>query len=379
MTILGNPRLRAFAAQALVVIGLALLLGFFAFNASANMQRHNLPLGLAFLSSTAGFDIPFTLIAWQPSDSFARAILVGLLNTLLVFLLATLLATVAGSLFGVMRLASNAMMRGTAAAYVEIVRNTPVLIQVILIYMVLVQNTPPPRQSVAIGSYIFLSTRGLVLPAFSVSIAGAVGGALVAAGIAMAIALFVIRRRPADRALRLILWGSPLALGVTGLGLFLPDVHVEAATRTTFGLKGGSTLTPELLALLAGLSIYFSAFIAEIVRAGLTSVPRGQIEAAEALALRPWQVLRLVTVPLAMRVIIPPLTSQYLNIAKGTSLGAAVAFPDLVQVLIGSILNRTGQAIESMGLAMAIFLLLSFLIATVMGWINRAGRLVTRQ
>lgn len=379
MTILGNPRFRGLAAQALVVVGLALLLGFFAFNASINMQRHNLPIGLDFLRRTAGFDIPFALIAWQPSDSFARAILVGLLNTLLVFVLATVLATVVGSLFGVMGLASNALMRGTATAYVEIVRNTPVLIQVILIYMVLVQNTPPPRQSLGIGSYIFLSTRGLVFPAFSVSTVGAFGGALMVAGIAMAIALFVIRRRLAGWTLRLILWGLSLILGVAGLGLFLSDVHVEIATRTTFGLKGGSTLTPELLALVVGLSVYFSAFIAEIVRAGITSVPRGQIEAAKALALRPWQVLRLVTVPLAMRVIIPPLTSQYLNIAKGTSLGAAVAFPDLVQVLIGSILNRTGQAIESMGLAMLIFLILSFLIAAVMGWINRAGRLVTRQ
>lgn len=379
MTILGNQRFRALAAQTLVVIGLALLLGFFAFNTAINMQRHNLPVGLDFLRRTAGFDIPFALIDWQPSDTFARAILVGLLNTLLVFVLATVLATVAGSLFGVMRLASNAMMRGTAAAYVEIIRNTPVLIQVILIYMVLVQNTPPPRQSLAIGSYIFLSTRGLVFPGFSVSAVGAFGLVLALAGIAVAIALCIIRWRPVVRTLQLITWGAPLALGAAGLGLFLSDLHVEVATPTSFGLKGGSTLTPELLALLVGLSVYFSAFIAEIVRAGLMSVPRGQIEAAEALALKPWQVLRLVTVPLAVRVIIPPLTSQYLNIAKGTSLGAAVAFPDLVQILIGSILNRTGQAIESMGLVMIIFLTLSFLIATVMGWLNRAGQLVTRQ
>lgn len=374
-----RPRPRGILVQALVLAGIVLLLGFFAYNAAVNMQRHHLPIGLGFLDRTAGFDIPFSLISWNPDDTYGRAILVGLLNTLLVFGLSIVLTTLLGFVFGLMRLSANGLTRGSAGAYVELIRNTPVLIQVIFIYMLLVQNAPSPRQSFSFAEIVFLSNRGLTFPSV---LLGDLGTAALAALVAIAIGALVLRaylRRHTvrDAFRRCLSWGLWL-LAIGAATILALDARTDPVVKTAFGFRGGSTLTPELLAIVLGLSIYFSAFIAEIVRAGFLSVPKGQIEAARSLALSRVQLLRFVTVPLAVRMMIPPLTSQYLNLLKGTSLGVAIAFPDVVQMIIGSILNRTGQAIESMGLTMGIFLVLGALIAFLMGRLNRAFALVTR-
>lgn len=374
-----RPPLRGIVVQALVLLGIASLLGFFAYNAAANMARHRLPFGFGFLQRTAGFDIPFSLITWSPDDTFGRAIIVGLLNTLLVFSLAIVLATVLGFVFGLMRLSANGLIRASASTYVEVIRNTPVLIQVIFVYMLLVQNAPAPRQSLSLGGIAFLSTRGLAFPGL---VLGSYGAWALASLIAIGIVALLLRRRYRERgpgrAWRIAIRTGLQLLALAAVAVLVSDAQIDRVVKTAFGFRGGNTLTPELLALVLGLSVYFSAFIAEIVRAGFRSVAAGQVEAARALALTRLQVLRFVTIPLAFRVMIPPLTSQYVNLLKGTSLGVAIAFPDVVQVIIGSILNRTGQAIESMGLTMGIFLFLGALIAYAMGRLNRAFRLVTR-
>jgi general L-amino acid transport system permease protein len=362
---------RRLAIQVLALSLIALVFGFFGWNLWSNVQRLNLPIGFGFLDNTAGFDIPITLIEWNVSDNFMRAIVIGLLNTLLAFAITLVLGTLLGLAVGLLRLGKHPLVSATAASHVAVFRNTPALLQIVFLYVLIVQNAPGPRAPLSLWDALYFSARGLVVPAVDLDGFGWAGVMLVVSGIVAATALPHQSLGAGRRWLLRILFGAGALLFVTGSDLDLP-------TRTAFAFRGGVTITPELLALTLGLSLYFSAYIAEIVRAGILAVPKGLGDAAHSLGLHRAQALRLVTFPIALRLILPPLTSQYLNMVKGTSLGVAIAYPDVVQVLTGAILNRTGNAIEIMGLVMTIFLVLSLSVSSVMNIWNRRTTLAER-
>ncbi len=317
---LRRTQVQAWIAQSSVVALALLVFAFMLYNLQLNLQRQGVSSGFDFLGGTAGFDINLHLIPYSEESSYGRAFLVGLLNTLLVSGLGILIATLIGFLVGVARLSSNVLLKVCSSAYVELLRNMPLLLQLFFWYFAVLRNLPSPRQSIELGSHIFLNVRGLFIP-----------------------------------------W--PSAAG---------GWHWSVPELSGFNFQGGLQLLPEFVALLLALSLYTAAFIAEIVRAGILSVPKGQTEAARALGLSSWQCMRLVVIPQALRVIIPPLTSQYLNLTKNSSLAAAIAFPDLVLVFAGTVLNQTGQAVEVIFLTMAVYLALSLMISYSMNRYNRS-------
>jgi general L-amino acid transport system permease protein len=377
------PRVRALVFQA---VFLGAVLAFFAFilhNTLVNLESRGISTGFGFLSSEAGFGIIQTLIDYSETSSFGRTFLVGLLNTLLVSALGIVLATVLGFLIGVARLSRNWLVARLAAAYIEVFRNIPLLLQIFFWYFAVLRALPHPRDSLALGEALFLNLRGLYLPrpVFEPGF----GLVLTALGIAAVSAVVLTswaRRRqeqtgrgfPAGRvSLVLILGLSAAAFLAAGSPL-----SWELPALRGFNFRGGITVIPELMALLIALSIYTAAFIAEIVRAGILAIPKGQTEAAAALGLRRGQVLRLVVIPQALRVIIPPLTSQYLNLLKNSSLATAVGYPDLVNVFAGTTLNQTGQAVEVIAMTMGVYLTVSLAISLFMNWYNARIALVER-
>ncbi len=378
-----DPRLRALLFQALVLAGVGALALFILGNTLDNLERRGITSGFEFLSSTAGFGIIQSLIQYSEESSYGRAFLVGLLNTLLVAGLGIVLATLLGFVIGIARLSRNWLVSHLAAAYIEVFRNIPLLLQIFFWYFAVLQALPSPRQSLSLGDMVFLNIRGLYLPEPVPEQAFWWIPATLLAGIVVTIVLvrWAHRRRDSTgqafhtvyASLGLLLIPTLLASVVTGF-----PITWEYAVLKGFNFRGGLVLIPEFIALLMALSIYTAAFIAEIVRAGILSVSQGQTEAAHALGLRPAQTLRLVVIPQAMRVIIPPLTNQYLNLTKNSSLAAAIAYPDLVSVFAGTVLNQTGQAIEVIAITMAVYLSISLTIALIMNWYNRRVALVER-
>ena len=361
--------------QALFLLAVVALLADIVANTLANMESRGISTGFGFLSSEAGFGILQTLIPYSETSSFGRTFVVGLLNTLLVSVLGIVLATLLGFVIGVARLSSNWLVARLAGVYVEVFRNIPLLLQIFFWYFAVLRALPGPRDSLSLGEAVFLNLRGLYLPRPLPEDGFGWVMAALAVGIVASIALRVwVRRRQArtgqpfavlPAALALIV-GLPAAVFVLAgapLGWELPALR-------GFNFRGGITVIPELAALLLALAIYTAAFIAEIVRAGIESVPKGQTEAAEALGLRRGQVLRLIVIPQALRVIIPPLTSQYLNLLKNSSLATAIGYPDLVNVFAGTTLNQTGQAVEVIAMTMAVYLTISLLISLLMNWYN---------
>jgi general L-amino acid transport system permease protein len=378
-----DPFLRGIAAQALVAIVLVGLIVWFTSNTIENLQRLNIASGFDFLWSRAGFDISQSLVPYTSDSTYGRAFLVGILNTLLVAVIGIVLATIIGFLAGVARLSSNAVLSGVAAVYVETMRNIPVLLQIVFWYRAVLSLLPSPRQAIELPFDSFLSNRGLLLPRF---VAGeGLTATLVAVGVAVigviALRVWANRRRMAT--------GQPFPTLLVGLAILivLPGavfiatgmpLSLEFPELKGFNFVGGFQILPEFMALLFGLTLYTATFIAEIVRAGILAVPRGQTEAAYALGLRPGMTLRKVIIPQAMRVIVPPLTNQYLNLTKNSSLAVAVAYPELVSVFAGTVLNQTGQAVEAIFLTMLVYLAISIATALFMNWFNRRIMLVER-
>jgi general L-amino acid transport system permease protein len=371
---LRDRQARDIALQAALALIILAALWFFVGNAVHNIARRNLTSGFGFLSSTAGFDIPDTLISWDPTDSYARALLVGVLNTLLVGCIATILSTLLGTLLALMRVSGNLIAQGIARGFVEFVRNTPELLQIIFWYFAILQPLPPPRQSLHLGDIVFLNVRGIYAARPELSDHGSAALLGLGAACALAASLVLLRKK---RALAsgwrfyvcltlLILLGPILACAAAGAQL-----SWDLPKLSGFNFTGGMLLTPEFVALVLGLTVYSSAFIAEIIRAGIIGVDRGQVEAARSLGLSHARILRLIVVPQALRIIIPPLTSQYLNLVKGTSLAVAIGYPDIVQLFAGSVLNQSGQAIEVMTITMALYLGFSLCISLAMNLYNR--------
>ena len=345
-------------------------------NVRTNLQSQRITSGLGFLNNTAGFDVSLNLIPYSGSDTYTRVFLVGLLNTLLVSIIGIFFATVIGFIVALGRLSPNWLLARISGGYVELIRNLPLLFQILFWYLAVLAALPNPRQSISLFGSFFLSNRGFVVPApvanpgldfFALSILMAIVASLLLRQYA--------RRQLFERGRKIAIWpyvaglviGLPLA---TALVLGAP-VSFEVPVLKGFNFSGGSRLIPEFVALTLALSTYTAAFIAEIVRAGILSVHKGQMEAGASLGLSRGSALRLVVVPQALRVILPPLTNQYLNLTKNSSLAVAIGYPDLVSVFAGTTLSQTGQAIEIIGITMAVYLLISLVTSAIMsfyGW-----------
>ena len=384
---LNDPKVRGIAYQIVLVVVVAALIWTAASNAIDNLRAAKIASGFGFLNSTSGFDVSQALIPYSATSTYGEAFIVGLLNTLLVAAIGVVLATFLGFFIGIARLSSNWIVARVATAYVELIRNLPLLLQLLFWYIAVLRSLPEPRNSVAVGTSVFLNNRGLYMPKpLFASDAWVVLAALLI-GIASAIAYGIHAHRkqaatgeqsPVIRASIGFVIGMPLLAWSVLAFVTVNPISFDMPIKGTFNLRGGLQVFPELVALTLGLVIYTAAFIAEIVRAGILAVSKGQTEAAHALGLRPGQTLRLVVIPQAMRVIIPPLTSQYLNLTKNSSLAVVIGYPDLVQVFMGTVLNQTGQAIECVAITMAVYLTISIATATFMNWYNARKALVER-
>jgi general L-amino acid transport system permease protein len=379
-----DPKVRSIAYQLVLCAAVAFLVYGAATNAIDNLARARIASGFGFWNNTAGFDISQTLIEYSARGStYGRAFWVGLLNTLLVAGIGIVFATILGFVVGISRLSRNWLLAKVAGSYVEIIRNLPLLLQLLFWYNAVLKALPDIRESIVIGGSVFLNNRGffLPLPVFKSGF-GVVQVALLA-GVVGAIAFRVWARKRQEQtgqqapvlsvALALVV-GLPIAVFILAgspLGFEFPEAG-------RFNITGGTEVLPEFVALLFGLSIYTAAFIAEVVRAGILAVSRGQTEAASSLGLRPGPTLRLIVVPQAMRVIIPPLTSQYLNLTKNSSLAVAIGYPDLVQVFTGTVLNQTGQAVEVVAITMLVYLVISLVTSLLMNIYNSRMALAER-
>ena len=382
-TFLRDRKVRDVIAQAAVAIGLVALLVYFVRNASENMVKAGIASGFDFLWRQAGIDVPFQLTGYTSASSNLGLLWVGIVNTLLISAVSIVAATVLGFLVGVARLSRNPLLSGIAGAYVEFARNIPLLFFVLIWYFGVVASLPAPRGSVSLFGIAFLNNRGLTIPLPNET--GPFGYALLllALGIAAQLAIQGWARRRQERTGRAFpVWrsGFLLVVAVPALAFLAASLSTEwdVPALRGFNYRGGFVLVPEFVALFAALTTYTAAFIAEIVRAGILAVPKGQIEAAKAVGLSPNQTLRLVTVPQALRVMVPPMTSQYLNVVKNSSFGAAIAYPDVVSLFMGSALNNTGQAIEIIAITLALYLAISLAVSAFMNWYNARIALVTR-
>ena len=378
-----NSTVRSYFFQLLVALAVAGGLFYIISNTLHNMHTRGIASGFDFLSHRAGFGIIQTLIPYDESYSYGRTFLVGLMNTLLVSGMGVILATGLGFMLGVARLSKNWLVSRVATLYVEVFRNIPLLLQIFFWYFAVLRTLPSPRQSLSWGEALFLNIRGLYLPAPVLK--EGVGYVLFSLLLALLACGWLLRRARQQQmatgkrwpvgkiaiALILVLPGMTFLMAGQPIGLDMPQLK-------GFNFKGGMTIIPELAALLIALTIYTAAFIAEIVRSGINAVNKGQSEAADALSLNRGQTLRLVVIPQALRVIIPPLTSQYLNLIKNSSLATAIGYPDLVSVFMGTTLNQTGQAIEVTAMTMAVYLVISITTSFLMNSYNRKMALVER-
>ncbi|MFY0992788.1 amino acid ABC transporter permease [Halomonas sp. C05BenzN] len=374
---------RALIFQLVLIAAVAAFLLYIIGNTQANLSARGITTGFGFLSNTAGFGIVQSLIDYSSQSTYGRTFVVGLLNTLLVSGLGVLAATLIGFTVGIARLSPNWLIARLASGYIEIFRNIPLLLQIFFWYFAVLRAMPAARDSLSLGEVVFLNVRGLYLPeplfesGFGL-IPLAIGIAVVAS-----IALMIWNKRRHEATGRRLPAGwisLGLIIGLPLLVLVATGVPVtwDVPELRGFNFRGGITVIPEFLALWLALSIYTASFIAEIVRSGIQAIPHGQTEAAQALSLPQNLVLRLVVVPQAMRVIIPPLTSQYLNLIKNSSLATAIGYPDLVSVFAGTTLNQTGQAIEVIAMTMAVYLTVSLLVSLFMNWFNARVALVER-
>jgi len=351
-------------------------------NMLTSLQQQGLVLGFDFLNSGAGFDISDAPIPYSSADTFARALQVGLLNTILVSVLGIVLSTLLGIVVGVARLSSNWLVNRMAWVFVEVMRNVPLLVLLVFIYTAFFLKLPRARQAVSLGP-IYLSNRGVAIPwgeptdTWSLYVSVLIGALIAGAVVGLAMRWWQNRSgRPRPQVVPSLLTMALIAL-IGWFALPQPPLALSLPEIAGFNFRGGQVLSPEFMALLIGLVIYTAAFIGEVVRAGIQAVPKGQVEAARALGLNPSRTLRLVVFPQALRVIIPPVTNQYLNLTKNSTLAVAIGYPDLFGIS-GTIINQTGRAVEMIAVVMAVYLTLSLITSLVMNWYNRRVRLVER-
>lgn len=378
-----DPKARSIFFQGVAIAAVFAFFYFILNNALTNMENRGITTGFAFLNNQAGFGIIQSLIEYDETYTYGRTFFVGLFNTVLVAVLGIFLATLLGFIVGIARLSKNWLVARLASAFVELFRNIPLLLQIFFWYFAVLRALPGPRDSLNFADAFFLNVRGLYLPSPQIEAGfGAVWLALlVAVGIILALSIYQRRlQRDTGKTFPLLLPSIALLLLLPLLVFVLAGspLNWDLPELRGFNFQGGLTVIPELMALLVALTFYTASFIAEVVRSGIEAIPKGQTEAANALGLSNGQRLRLIIVPQAMRVIIPPLTNQYLNLTKNSSLATAIGYPDLVSVFAGTTLNQTGQAVEIIFMTMAVYLTLSIATSAVMNWFNKRYALVER-
>ena len=366
--------------QLLTLLVVILIFGFFSYNAQVNMENRGITFGYGFLSQESSFDVQFSLIEFDGSHSYFRAYLVGLLNTILVSVIGIIFATVIGIVVGIARLSNNYLIERTAAVYVEFFRNIPLLLQIFFWYFAALRALPLPQDAEPMFGVFFLTIKGFFVPAFVWNNLDIFIYSVIAAVISIVFIRIYARKKQEKDGVQ-----TPVLSISIGLLIILPilsflfggvDTSIEVPvikqlSQSGFTYEGGIKLPPELISLALALSLYTATFIAECVRAGVQGVSKGQKEAAASIGLTPNQVLKLVVMPQALRIIIPPTTNQYLNLTKNSSLAAAIAYPDLVLVFAGTALMQTGRAIEIVSITMLTYLSLSISISIFMNWYNK--------
>ncbi|SEQ01300.1 general L-amino acid ABC transporter membrane protein [Faunimonas pinastri] len=379
---LNDPDKRGYIIQAVLLVLVVAFIWWLGHNTAQNLQRLHIASGFGFLNERAGFNIGQSLIPYSGDRSYGYALLVGIINTIEVAILGIVIATIVGVLVGVGRLSSNWLIRQLATVYVELFRNIPPLLVIFFWYFGVLAVLPNPRDAINLGLGFSLSNRGLFTPKPIFEHGALYVGIAILVGI---VAAWALSRWATARQMRTgqqfpSFWAGLAVIVVLGAASFAATgapLHFDIPVKTRFNLNGGSQLGPELVSLLLALAIYTASFIAEIVRAGILSVSHGQTEAAYSLGLKVGPTMRKIILPQALRVVIPPLTSEYLNLMKNTSLAVAIGFADLVAVG-GSILNQTGQSVEVVLIWMLVYLGLSLIMAVLMNWYNRKMALVER-
>ena len=375
-----NATVRKLIPQLITILVVVLVFGFFTINAQTNMDNRGIEFGYGFLSQEASFDVQFSLIEYDGSHSYARAYLVGLLNTLLVAFIGIIISTILGVIIGIARLSPNYLIERSAAFYVEFFRNIPLLLQIFFWYFAALRALPLPQDAEAIMGVFFLTIKGLFVPRFVWENLDIFVYSILAVIISIIVIKNYARRLQENEGKQLpVLYISlglfiilPLLtfiIGGVSLGFEIPVI--KQLSTTSFVYEGGLGIPPELIALTLALALYTATFIAECVRAGIQGISKGQKEAAASIGLTPNQVLKLVIMPQALRIIIPPTTNQYLNLTKNSSLAAAIAYPDLVLVFAGTALMQTGRAIEIVSITMLTYLSISLSISVLMNWYNK--------
>ena len=378
-----NQRVRGWLAQLLVVAFVAGFFAYLAYNTHLNMQARGITNSLSFMGQEAGFDVIQALIPYTSTSTYARVFLVGLLNTLFVAFIGIIFASILGLIVGIARLSSNWLLARLAGAFIETFRNIPLLLQIFFFYFAVMQTLPTARQSLDLGGLFFLNNRGVYLPRpmpedafWFVFIAF-----VVAIGLTIWLRRWTHRRQDLTGQPFPVFWSGLLIIVVLPLSVFFiagTPLSWSIPHLRGFNFQGGFVAIPEFTSLLLALTIYTAASIAEIVRSGILSVSHGQTEAARSLGLSNRRVLQLVVLPQALRVIIPPVTSQYLNLTKNSSLATAIGYPDLVSVFAGTALNQTGQAVVIISITMGVYLAISLAISILMNWYNHRVRLIER-
>ena len=375
-----NFKLKDIIPQLITVLAVVLVFGFFTYNAQVNMENRGIDFGYGFLSQESSFDVQFSLIEYDGSHSYFRAYLVGLLNTILVSVIGIIFATILGVIVGIARLSSNYLINKFAAFYVEFFRNIPLLLQLFFWYFAALRTLPLPQDAESIFGVFYLTIKGLYVPAFVWENLNIFFYTLIAALISIIIIRIYAKKIQESQgkqipvlliSIGLILFLPFLSFLIGGVSLSFEIPKLKQLATTSFVYEGGLSLPPELIALTLALSLYTATFIAECVRAGVQGVGKGQKEAAASIGLTPNQVLKLVVMPQALRIIIPPTTNQYLNLTKNSSLAAAIAYPDIVLVFAGTALMQTGKAIEIVSITMFTYLSLSISISLLMNWYNK--------
>lgn len=378
-----NPRVRGFVYQIALVIGLLYFFGIIIGNTLSNMEATGIKTGFAFLNAAAGYDVLMSLISFEATDTYGRIFIVGFLNTILVSIIGIFFATLLGFLFGVAHFSPNWLIRKLALIYIETFRNIPLLLQVFFWYFAVLATLPNTRDSLSLGEAVFLNVRGLYIP----KLVGGDYSSLVHIAIGIAIAGIFFLRKWAKKRQELTGQQFPVLKTSIAIVILLPlfvalltgfPFTVEYPALKGFNYFGGITVIPELMALSIALSVYTGAFIAEAVRAGIQSIPRGQTEAARSIGLKEKKIMSLIVVPQAMRVIVPLLNSEYQSLVKNSTLAAAIGYPDLFNVFVGTALNQTGQAIETIFMTVVVYFVVNMVISFIMNRFNSSVALVSR-
>jgi len=376
-----NLKIKKILPQVVTLLVVVLVFGFFTFNAQVNMDNRGIEFGYGFLSQESSFDVQFSLIEYDGSHSYARAYLVGLLNTLLVAFIGIIFATIIGVVVGIARLSPNYLIERSAAFYVEFFRNIPLLLQIFFWYFAALRALPLPQDADVIFGVFFLTIKGLFVPRFIWENLDIFLYSVIAAIISIVVIKNYAKKLQEKQGKQLPVFSISVGLiiilpllafliGEVSLDFEIPVL--EQISTTSFIYNGGLGLPPELIALTLALALYTATFIAECVRAGIQGISKGQKEAAASIGLTPNQILKLVVMPQALRIIIPPTTNQYLNLTKNSSLAAAIAYPDLVLVFAGTALMQTGRAIEIVSITMFTYLSISLSISVLMNWYNKS-------